>query len=131
MTPRTDVCHRCETLRREVANAVGEQEKLKASKCLFEHMEEAQRERDYHCRRTVEAGDELEALARPASPPVRPCSVKLQKVHYTFDFAHNVSLPHTARQVGPLFFQNTSEGSDIWDQLWGNTETNQLPARRG
>ena len=96
---------RCETLHGEVAHAVGEQEKLKASKCLLEHIEEAQQERDYYRRRTVEARDELQALARPASPPVRPCSVKLQKVHYTFDFAQNVSLPHTARQVGPLLFK--------------------------
>ena len=30
---------------------------------------------------------------------------KLTKVHYTFDFAQNVALPHTARQVGPIYFK--------------------------
>ena len=29
----------------------------------------------------------------------------LKAQHYTFDFAQNVSLPHTARRVGPLYFK--------------------------
>ena len=29
----------------------------------------------------------------------------LQKVRYTLDFGHNVSLPHSARQVCPIYFE--------------------------
>ena len=28
----------------------------------------------------------------------------LEKVHYTFDFAQSVGLPHHARPMGPLYF---------------------------
>ena len=28
----------------------------------------------------------------------------LENVHYTFDFAQSVGLPHHARQMGPLYF---------------------------
>ena len=33
-----------------------------------------------------------------------PCSTDLRKVHYTMDFAQAVSIPHHARQEGPLYF---------------------------
>ena len=52
-----------------------------------------------------EAKDELADFALLEPPPVRPCSRDLHKLHYMFDFAQNVLLPHTARQVGTIFFK--------------------------
>ena len=42
----------------------------------------------------------LDQLIRPL--PVM--STDYQNVHYTFDFAQNVCIPHHARQMGPLYF---------------------------
>lgn len=106
MTPRTDVCNRCELLRRDVVAAVGEDEKLAASAALTDHVLGAQREREMYKQRTLEAQAELKDFAMAAPPPVRPCSAPLTRVHYTFDFAQNVSLPYTARQVGPIYFKS-------------------------
>ena len=105
MTPRTDVCDKCELLRRRVSASVEEQEKLDASTALREHVEAAQRERMYYVSRTTAAKEELDHADDLTPPPHRPCSKDLTKVHYTFDFAQNVALPHTARQVGPLYFK--------------------------
>lgn len=33
-----------------------------------------------------------------------PCSTTLKTVHYTCDFFHALSIPHHARQEGPLYF---------------------------
>ena len=33
-----------------------------------------------------------------------PCSNQLSRVHYTFDFAQQLTLPHHSRQEGPLYF---------------------------
>ena len=39
------------------------------------------------------------------SPACLPCSNDLYSIHYTFDFAQSVALPHNTRQVGPLYFK--------------------------
>ena len=105
MTPRTDVCDRCEKLRRSAATAVGEAEKLAACQALSQHVQAAQAERDHYRQLTQEAVEELRDYALGTPTPHSPCSSDLKKVHYTFDFAQNVSLPHNARQVGPLYFK--------------------------
>ena len=104
MTPRTDVCDRCERLRQAVQQAVSEEEKLATCDALAHHVHGAQRERENYITVAKDAKAELDAFPALEPPPHRPCSVDLRKVHYTFDFAQNVSLPHTARQVGPIYF---------------------------
>lgn len=49
------------------------------------------------------ARDEFSTFARPAGL-LPPCSTNLQHVHYTFDFSQALSIPHHARQEGPLYF---------------------------
>ena len=106
MTPRTDVCDLCEVLRRKVVEAVTEAEKLQACQALTDHISHAQSERDFYRHKTADAQAEL--TGHPDMQVLRnnrPCDSDLESVHYTFDYAQNVSLPHSARQVGPIYFK--------------------------
>lgn len=105
MTPRTDVCDKCETLRRGISSAVTEAQKLAASEAFLSHLHAAQRERENYIQKTKDAKEEMDQLGAIEPPPNPPCSTNLRKVHYTFDFAQNVSLPYSARQVGPVYFK--------------------------
>ena len=49
------------------------------------------------------AREEMETNERPQGL-VPPCSTDLRNVHYTFDFAQALAVPHHARQEGPLYF---------------------------
>ena len=106
MPSRSDACEQCENGRRKVVGAITEEAKLIATTDLSCHILLAQKEREFYKQKTTEAKRELEVHGAPAAPPHNPCSNNLKKVHYTFDFAQNVSLPHTSRQVGPLYFKS-------------------------
>ena len=101
MTPRMDVCAVCEDLPRKVVSAAGEADKLTACRNLEEHITEAQKERELYKQRAVDAKTEYDDYVAAGSVEVSP----LTKQKYTFDFAQNVSLPHTARQIGPIYFK--------------------------
>lgn len=104
MTPRTDVCDKCERLRMKVTSAISDEQKAQALSSFSNHLQHAQRERDYYQQCTAAAFEELNA-SPIAAPPHCPCSRDLVKVHYTFDFAQMLQLPHSARQVGPIYFK--------------------------
>ena len=50
------------------------------------------------------AREELQAYGDRPLPRSVPCSNQLSQVHYTFDFAQQLTLPHHSRQEGPLYF---------------------------
>ena len=103
MTPPTDVCDRCEKHRLQVKDAVTE-EKTAALAAFTAHLVNAKMERDKYKQCTEDAKKELQEADQQSAPPYAPCSNDLRKSHYTFDFAQQVLLPHTARQVGPIHF---------------------------
>ena len=105
MTPRTDVCFKCERHRQEVQSAVGEEEKTTALAEFTRHLQSAQAERQFYRTATEKAHEELEDHHHPIGPPFPPCAQSLKAMHYTFDYAQQVTLPHLARQPGPLYFK--------------------------
>lgn len=105
MTARTDVCHRCELHRQSVMMAVDELDKTTALATFTAHMHQAQREREVYRQATVAADAELKEHHPTTAPPYPPCSQPLKAMHYTFDFAQQVTLPHMYRQPGPLYFK--------------------------
>ena len=105
MTARTDVCSKCEQHRERVSAAVQETEKTECLAAFMEHVHEAQRERDAYNSATVAAHQELVEMQPEYTPPYQPRSQPLKFPHYTFDYAQMVSLPHMARQPGPLYFK--------------------------
>ena len=105
MTPRTDVCFKCEAHRQAVQNAVDEESKAEALQCFTAHICGAKKEREFYQEATKKAHAELQNYNPPAPPPFAACSQPLKAIHYTFDFAQQVSLPHLARQPGPLYFK--------------------------
>ena len=91
-TPRDDVCATCEKLRKQVADAVSEEDKIERSQQLSSHVIGAQRERTVY----------RECLQRATDSKDMPPEERYN--HYTFDFCQNVALPHHSRQMGPLYF---------------------------
>lgn len=86
MTRREDCCAKCELMRDTVIKAVSEKEKEDALNSFKKHMDEAYRSRDYYasCIQKAKAGE-----------------IK----HLIFDFAEQLSIPSTTRQVGPMYFK--------------------------
>ena len=102
MTPRFDVCAKCELFRFQLRDAVHENDKVKVSKEFSEHVELAQQEREYYI--SLSKKSESEYSQNSETPP--------EFAHYTFNFAEQVFIPHHARQVGPLYFNSfTGEGA--------------------
>ncbi|XP_062621644.1 uncharacterized protein LOC134283212 [Saccostrea cucullata] len=92
--PRDDVCHRCERLRKEIIDAVTEEEKLSAINAFQEHIADAKKEREYYKACIENAVQEMENWE----------GEELANIHYTFDFAQHFQLPHHSRQMGPTYF---------------------------
>ena len=92
MTPRTDVCHYCDSYRVQISSAVTESEKIRVSTEFKEHVIAAQEERNFYLGSIKKAQEQLQ-LASP------------EYGHYTFNFAQMLQLPYHARQVGPLYFK--------------------------
>lgn len=95
MTPRTDVCHYCENYRVLISKAISEDDKLRLTQEFKEHVDEAQKERQYYLE-SMKMGEGSVANASNNPPPY---------CHYTFDFAQMLQVPYHARQVGPLYFK--------------------------
>jgi len=91
-TPRDDVCATCEKARKAVADSISEEEKLQNTTLLRDHILTAQKERGVYndCIK-------LSKATNHQAPNTR-------YNHYTFDFSQNVSIPHHARQMGPVYF---------------------------
>jgi hypothetical protein len=95
MTPRTDVCSKCERFRQQIKDAVLEDRKASLTAAFSQHLSIAQTEREYY----------LECCKRSASE-LAVCSGGAPRyAHYTFDFAEQLHLPHHSRQEGPLYFK--------------------------
>lgn len=62
-----------------------------------------EKERQVYNNAVKDARKEMELNQRPAGV-IPPCSTDLCNVHYTFDFSQALSIPHHARQEGPLYF---------------------------
>ncbi|XP_048771609.1 uncharacterized protein LOC125677540 [Ostrea edulis] len=92
--PRDDVCQRCECLRKQIIDAVTEEEKLAAVENFQKHIADAKKER-LHYRSCIETA--TNEMARWEGG-------ELNNVHYTFDFAQHFQLPHHSRQMGPTYF---------------------------
>ena len=96
-SPRDDVCHRCECLRKSVLDAVTEEDKLAAIEAFQRHISDAKKEREHY--RTC-----IETALREMDRWSDGASDELKDVHYTFDFAQHFQLPHHSRQMGPTYF---------------------------
>lgn len=101
MTPRTDVCYRCELHRGEVKSAHTESELKRFS----DRLEAAKLEREFYRQATRVASQELKEYKGRLNSRSGACSRNLWASHYTFDFAQNVSIPYHARQPGPIYFK--------------------------
>ena len=98
MTPRTDVCHYCESFRVQLRTALQESEKIRLTGEFQEHVTNAQKEREFYLACLRKAEERLHSLPEDATDPA-------DYGHYTFDFAQQLQVPYHARQVGPLYFK--------------------------
>ncbi|XP_061192127.1 uncharacterized protein LOC133200324 [Saccostrea echinata] len=103
MTPRSDICPKCEDCRAKISTAVGLAEKQEQLRIFTDHLSNVEMERQVYNDAVKKAREEMGAFARPEGL-LPPCSTDLRHVHYTFDFSQALSIPHHARQEGPLYF---------------------------
>ena len=93
-SPRDDVCQKCERLRKEIAVARTEEEKLKTVKDFEEHIKAAKRERLHHRKCIQDAINEIGNWQNG----------QLKQVHYT-----TFPTPSSCKTDGPhLFFAVTA-----------------------
>ncbi|XP_062616042.1 uncharacterized protein LOC134277748 [Saccostrea cucullata] len=104
MKPKTDLCKTCHDLREDITGAYDEKTKLKLTKRLTDHLDQAKQEREFYKECTANAREELKDAEKPHGKYLQSCSVPYENVHYTFDFSQYVTIPHSSQQVGPLFF---------------------------
>ena len=97
MTPRTDVCQRCENFRISIQRAVSEECKKTLLAEFSMHLEVAQKERDTYLLAIKKSKEAAASASEKNSIPTF--------THITFDFAQQVFLPYHARQVGPLYYK--------------------------
>lgn len=94
MTPRTDVCQHCENYRVLISKAITEGDKFTLTQQFKEHVDLAQKERQYF----------LDSMKK-AEESIKSASDRPSYCHYTFDLAQMLQVPYHARQVGPLYFK--------------------------
>ena len=72
-----NVCATCETLRKDIAAAVGEQDKVDLCSALVSHVEHARQERDHHLTGVQESREEFTPTSKKQGFTQRllPCSV--------------------------------------------------------
>lgn len=100
--PRTDLCHVCHknvTTLNKMAS-MNEESKAKILQESLNHLSNVQTERHYYSNLIAEIAP---IVANMALGPHVACDFD-GLMHYSFDFAQQVHLPHDAQQVGPLYF---------------------------
>ncbi|XP_070573522.1 uncharacterized protein [Ptychodera flava] len=106
ISPKTDVCVKCEEFRNKIMFASSEDDKLLFTSQYNEHVMKAQKRREFYKNCVQKSFEEYESLPQQNKMLGihTPCSQDLFSVHYSFDYAQHFSLPHQSRQVGPLYF---------------------------
>ena len=99
MKPREDVCGTCAQFQSQISRAVTEEDRLTITESLKTHVTTAMDAIDHYlaCIARVKVA-EAEAQGRQDNT--------LTYSHMTFDFAQQATIPHHARQVGPLYFRD-------------------------
>ena len=103
--PMTDLCWVCKQNTRKLQSSSVQTMEARAAvvKLINEHQEAYTKERSYYNHCVKEATDAAKALGVTALQPCRPNSVETT-MHYSFDYAQQVHLPHCPMQPGPIYF---------------------------
>ena len=107
MSGKEDCCAKCKLMKDAIIKARSEEEKQVALNVFQEHMNKAYSSRDYY----------------------NSCIINAKKgkcKHLIFDFAEQLFIPSTTRQVGPMYFK---VGRRI--QLFGICDTSLPRSPRG
>ena len=94
-SPKEDACKKCEDLREDVKEAVTDEEKMEALTKFQAHLEHARVEREIY---KVHVEKSVQQFNIPQEER------NGEDIHYTFDFANALTIPHRSRQLGPSYF---------------------------
>ncbi|XP_070191657.1 uncharacterized protein [Littorina saxatilis] len=105
MKPSTDLCQKCQHFFHSLRQGCRLEEEDKAAllAAYSEHVQQSKGQRD-HYRQQCLAAKQVYGCMEPQQGPATPCS-KNVTMHYSWDFAQQVHLPHHAQQVGPIYFK--------------------------
>lgn len=95
MKPREDVCGKCSDLQSRITRAITEEERADTVEQLRSHITKA-----------IDSRDEYREFISTAKVSLSVAEGEVPEyTHLTFDFAQQATIPHHARQVGPLYFR--------------------------
>ena len=109
--PRTDLCMRCEDFKKKINQVVAQldekQETRKAEvyKAALAHLADAKQERTYYQAVTKVAQKHYEKLELKSDDQRVPQNSVNMLLHYSWDFAQQLSYPYEDQQVGPIYFK--------------------------
>ena len=107
--PMTDLCITCQQNANKLQRATNlpESEKAEILKDNQDHINSAQREREFYrnsCTNSQKTLDNIGGYAILNRTNRNVCSLKAT-IHYSFDFAQQVHIPSNPMQPGPIYFQ--------------------------
>ncbi|XP_070174272.1 uncharacterized protein [Littorina saxatilis] len=103
--PMTDLCFVCQKNNYRIFRAanITDEEKQELLRTQMEHLEKVDEERLLYRRQTAVSKEVVAEQRVTSLGPNQPCSRDIT-MHYSFDFAQQVHIPHSPYQPGPIYF---------------------------
>ncbi|CAG8746619.1 11679_t:CDS:1, partial [Ambispora leptoticha] len=121
MSPKSDLCELCETMKMEIQHATQHEKKVELTENYIAHLNRAQKERDYYNNNITNA---IEDSKRNPNLTKSLISFKTFDgcAHITYDWAQNLQIPYSPQQIGSLFFKSSRKA-----HLFGVCNTGNYP----
>jgi len=106
--PRTDLCAKCQLNFTSLGQlrTLDDEVKEKLLKRSVDHLSDVTRERSLYQSDVLAAKTSLHTHPSLSTDTLSPHEPNSQEVmlHYSFDYAQQIQMPHDSQQVGPLYF---------------------------
>ncbi|KAF0386053.1 chaperonin: PROVISIONAL [Gigaspora margarita] len=107
MTPGTDLCETCETLKAEIRSANYNEKKELIQKRLDDHKQKAKIKQEYYHNNILTS------------------TILPDTMHICYDWAQNVPVPYSPQQIGMIYFKSALQA-----YIFGICNTGQNPAQQ-
>ncbi|XP_062605029.1 uncharacterized protein LOC134268076 isoform X2 [Saccostrea cucullata] len=105
--PCTDLCQKCQDFANRISKSgnLAEEEKEQLLAEYNSHVQLAKEQRDYYREQVKLAKQNYLELPIALQDSGNPPQSVQTTLHYSWDFAQQVHIPHHAQQVGPIYFK--------------------------
>ncbi|EXX61866.1 hypothetical protein GLOIN_2v1484099 [Rhizophagus irregularis DAOM 181602=DAOM 197198] len=105
MSPKSDLCEKCETMKLEIQHTTQHEKKLSVTENYLAHLNRAKEERDYYNANITRAVEDGKCNPNRTESQVFFKTFE-GSAHITYDWAQNVQVPYFPQQIGSLFFRS-------------------------